>query len=1194
MTGALILSGAPTLGLHAATKQYADDIAANAAPLQQLLAAFVCTADLDASVTTTLGVPSLTANNTDTYCSSTDGQSATIAGTYILVAGQTDPAENGLYVSYQVAGPASGLPFIIQRAPDFLTPASYRSGLMVSVSSGTLYAKSQWVHATAQPTVLGTDALIFVSHFGQSTAQTLANKELGPTTLVSTLSTLGDDMALNAGGQKITLDADDIELLCAAGAATYAKAPVGPNDLVNKAYADALALGLIPQAGVRCVSLTDVAATYANGASGVGATLTKTATNTDFVQDDITLLLNERMLVTAQTLVEENGVYYLSTAAAVGVAAILTRSTDYDVQAELQRGSLFYAAEGTLGAGKLYAQTSASSPVVGTDEVAYSQIASPLSYTAGLNMDITGSVIAGITNPLVTNLRLGSGVGNFIGISKGAGGFSYTMEMPPAPPTADQILSYNGTTSAFDWVDLPVGGGGGGTPEVYHASYSGGDVTPTGALYISLPTTAFVLGTNITHPTSTTFLLQPGFTYRLVGGVNAASMGTTLSNVNWANVGTGGSFGSYGELTSAAYTGALCYQGHATAYITPIVATTVALQSGGAYAVRVAYANIESVSSGGGGGGTTYTSGANIDLSGDVVAVIAAPDFATSMTTPSAKVGVSGNHVALTKYAGGATYPLALPPAAPAATQYLASDGSGNLSWTDPSPAPIAPPTDPISYLSAITTGTVTRNSGDYSAIPFATSHGQYGTLVTQPTSSTFAIKGGAVVFICSTVWKSSIDNGVSREYVWWSDNLAGEISPHGSSIVGGIDTRDGTIQTTYAPIADDIIWLTPLTEVSGNNWSFQAGVTIFTLSGASVAFSSNTFNVYDHTTPTKIAKFDASALPVGTTTLALPAAGFGTPGQSTDAAFWVSNAATPSKKVALNCGSITTATTRTLTVPDADGTIAISSAATFNDDGLFVVDGVAPTKRATFDAGGITAGTTRTIFLPNQTGAMLLNNSCEMVDANCIIGAISAGTKRMKFDCSGITAATTRTYVAPDSDGTLALQAYVNSQIAAALAAASPLLKPYIEVVHADTADGGSIAASGSWQRRPLNSSIRLSNVPGTSLSGNQLVAVPAGEYNVAASAIFEKTNSTMIRLYDTTNAVVLKRGGYSNTGAGSGQITNPINLFGRVTLTTTATIELQYWCETDAAGTVDMGRYTATDGSAVVYARLVMQGMS
>jgi hypothetical protein len=82
---------------------------------------------------------------------------------------------------------------------------------------------------------------------------------------------------------------------------------------------------------------------YANGASGVGATLTASANGAFPAQDGVTIPLGGRLLVRNEVAGANNGVYVLTQAGTAGTPWILTRATDYDTAAELTvvAGALF-------------------------------------------------------------------------------------------------------------------------------------------------------------------------------------------------------------------------------------------------------------------------------------------------------------------------------------------------------------------------------------------------------------------------------------------------------------------------------------------------------------------------------------------------------------------------------------------------------------------------------------------------------------------------------------------------------------------------------------------------------------------------------------------------------------------------------------------------------------------------------------
>ena len=118
------------------------------------------------------------------------------------------------------------------------------------------------------------------------------------------------------------------------------------------------------------------AASYANGASGVGATLTASANGAFPAQDGVAIPLNGRVLVKNQASGLENGVYALTQVGSAGAPWILTRATDFDTTAEMTvvAGALFavsvYVIGGTTQALKEY-YLSATVTTVGTTAVTF-------------------------------------------------------------------------------------------------------------------------------------------------------------------------------------------------------------------------------------------------------------------------------------------------------------------------------------------------------------------------------------------------------------------------------------------------------------------------------------------------------------------------------------------------------------------------------------------------------------------------------------------------------------------------------------------------------------------------------------------------------------------------------------------------------------------------------------------------------
>lgn len=146
-------------------------------------------------------------------------------------------------------------------------------------------------------------------------------------------------------------------------------------DSVNYGQVIALTNNLDWKNSCRAATTTDLpACTYANGSSGVGATLTGDANGALSAQDGVTLIANDRILVKNQTDAEENGIYIVSVVGNGGAAFVLTRATDADTAAELSPGASVTIEEGTSNGTLGYRLTTTGAITIGTTDLTFTMI----------------------------------------------------------------------------------------------------------------------------------------------------------------------------------------------------------------------------------------------------------------------------------------------------------------------------------------------------------------------------------------------------------------------------------------------------------------------------------------------------------------------------------------------------------------------------------------------------------------------------------------------------------------------------------------------------------------------------------------------------------------------------------------------------------------------------------------------------
>lgn len=167
--------------------------------------------------------------------------------------------------------------------------------------------------------------------------------------------------------------------------------PLNPQDGATKNYVDTFVAGLSFKTAARVATTTALVGVYNNGSSGVGATFTTTSTGVLSI-DGVSLVLNDRVVIKNQVSQFQNGIYFVSTAGAIGIATIFTRALDADTGTELTAAAIFTGIEGATNGGTAFVQSTPPPITVGTTALVWNMFLSSI-YTAGTGIRVAANVI---------------------------------------------------------------------------------------------------------------------------------------------------------------------------------------------------------------------------------------------------------------------------------------------------------------------------------------------------------------------------------------------------------------------------------------------------------------------------------------------------------------------------------------------------------------------------------------------------------------------------------------------------------------------------------------------------------------------------------------------------------------------------------------------------------------------------------
>lgn len=347
-----------------------------------------------------------------------DNSAITINGSSVSLGGSvtvTATASNALTIGTGLSGTSyngsTAVTIAIDSTVATLTGAQTLTNKTISGASNTLTNIGNGSLSNSSVTI-GSDPL--------SLGGTLAT--LNGVSISGSANTLSNIANASLTNSSITLGTTNIALggtsLAPVGltSVTVTQDPTTALQLATKQYVDTLASSGIHYHAPVYLESPDTAgnlnATYNNGSSGVGATLTNAGTQAALTIDGVLTTVGMRVLIYNQTNAAQNGVYTVTVVGDGSTNWVLTRATDADTYApfspnSLGQGDAFFVQAGATGIGETYICTTVGTITFGTTAITFAQISSAQVYTAGTGLTLTGTQFS-ISNTAVTAAAYGS------------------------------------------------------------------------------------------------------------------------------------------------------------------------------------------------------------------------------------------------------------------------------------------------------------------------------------------------------------------------------------------------------------------------------------------------------------------------------------------------------------------------------------------------------------------------------------------------------------------------------------------------------------------------------------------------------------------------------------------------------------------------------------------------------------------
>ena len=593
--------------------------------------------------------------------------------------------------------------------------------------------------------------------------------------------------------------------------------PTAALQSATKQYVDNIAAaGIHYHQACRAETTANLNATYNNGSSGVGATLTNAGTQAALVLDGVTLVAADRVMVQDQTNAAHNGVYTVTTVGSGSTNWVLTRATDADSYGPsdpdaLGEGDAFFITEGTVHGGELDVMATAGTIVFGTTDIVFNIVSDAPLYTAGAGLTLTAQEFS-LNTPVSSATALATGrtislTGDVAGTS---GSFDGTGNVSIAATIQANSVAL-GTDTTGNYV---------ATGAVSGVGLSGSSASEGGTFTVASNATSANTASTIVARDGSGNFTAGAITANLTGDVT----GDVTGNADTATaLATGRTIGMTGDVvwTSASFDGSGNVTGTAT-----IQANSVALgtDTTGNYVQSVANG---SYLTGGGGAseGTALTLGVDA-TSANTASKVVARDGSGDFSAGTITAALTGNASTATTLQTARTI------------NGVSFNGSANITVADSTKVPTSRTVSPGGGLSGggALSGNITLSHADTSSQGSVDNSG--ATVIQDVTLDTY---GHVTGLGSKTLTAADVGAITGNQTITLSGDLSGSGTTSinaqiGSGVVGATElnvTGNGTTAQFLRSDGDgSFTWATP----TDTNTTYSAG-TALDLSGT-------TFNV--------------------------------------------------------------------------------------------------------------------------------------------------------------------------------------------------------------------------------------------------------------------------------------------------------------------------------------------------------------